>query len=869
METNSMVRLATQKDGLRQRLALCLLLSVLLIVPICRAQTPPFTKLWKGEELWQFGGSKYAGAAGEWQSSPGSLFGFKYSGKGLLPKPIEFIIPIGQTLPLGSSYRLFVKNFYLGKMEVTLGDITKPLKIVRYDWTRGATFETNAAFDKIILRYFPSEIVTDTGKAQEQYYIVQGVFLTTETDKIPIEAGEIVTLLPQEQPALHAGNLLQNGSFEAGLYPWGKQFGISAVYDATNLDTTTVVDGKYSLRLPVSGPFGLETKMMRLPTNKRYTLSFYAKADAPLNLSATVRGLSEELKNYADGGLSLQTPVGKEWKRYSVTGKIKDLPGFLYTLIFEGKSQAPTTLWLDGLQLEEGALTNFSPSSKTEVGYLSHTTGNIFHEKEPAQVDLFVYSAAPQNEATVSYRIIDYWGREVDKGDAKIALADRSGRSTLSLYAGKRGIFRLLLTAGDSTSEMVYSVLPPNPHLTSKYLEGTLGVDTYFDTKQLAVLKRANFNWVISKFMARWYLVEPEKGRFVFDDQALQNADKAGMMVLLQPLNPDWGMQDWLKPLWKPKGGAAWTTKAEGMRAWGEFISRLTERYKPYVRYWEIENEPPYSAEEYAQLLKIARAAIKKADPDAMIVGFSGSGYSPDWFEQVTQLVGPQSFDVVSAHFYGSDPATHQSFAAFLKKYVKPGWNTETGTTCPSFFTTLLEFEALRQKDYAQNLQEAIHVQTLNNVQNYLTTLSLGRMEKYFYYFARFSNSGPSQPTRWGGNGKELVEYDGSLRANTVALSIASHFLDGAKYSGPAALDEGLEAHLYRKGEGAVGFAWAKEGRTLALTVPANSGLQFYDIMGNPVAGQKVLVGNSPVYFTTAGDGKAALNQLQVEAARK
>ena len=97
------------------------------------------TKLWKGEELWQFGGSKYAVAASDWQSSPGSFFGFNYSGKGPLPKPIEFIIPIGQALPLGS-YRLFVKNFYLGKMEATLGDITKPLKIVRYDWTRGETF---------------------------------------------------------------------------------------------------------------------------------------------------------------------------------------------------------------------------------------------------------------------------------------------------------------------------------------------------------------------------------------------------------------------------------------------------------------------------------------------------------------------------------------------------------------------------------------------------------------------------------------------------------------------------------------------------------------------------------------------------------
>ncbi len=84
-------------------------------------------------------------------------------------------------------------------------------------------------------------------------------------------------------------------------------------------------------------------------------------------------------------------------------------------------------------------------------------------------------------------------------------------------------------------------------------------------------------------------------------------------------------------------------------------------------------------------------------------------------------------------------------------------------------------------------------------MQNYLTTLSTGGMERYFYYFCRFTNCGPSQPTSRFGSGKELVEFDGSLRANAVGLSIASHLLDEARYHGPAGRDERLELHVFQK----------------------------------------------------------------------
>jgi hypothetical protein len=122
-------------------------------------------------------------------------------------------------------------------------------------------------------------------------------------------------------------------------------------------------------------------------------------------------------------------------------------------------------------------------------------------------------------------------------------------------------------------------------------------------------------------------------------------------------------------------------------------------------------------------------------------------------------------------------------------------------------------------------------------------------MQKYFYYFCRFVNCGPAQPTARFGSGKELVEFDGSLRANAVALSVASHFIDGANYYGPVELDERLQAHVYQKGSGSVGFLWGRSEQVLSLA--AASGLSFYDVMGNRIDDEVLSVTENPIYFTS------------------
>jgi len=843
------------------------------------------TKTWIGEELWKFGGEKHEGDPKKsWRLIPGSKIELQYSGTGPLPKPVEFVIPLdNEPLPLGRVYYLSVKNWYVGKMEAQLGDITQTLTTPRYDWTPIARFEPNERVDKIVLRYFPSVIVADSGKPHTQPYIVQGVFLSTEPTNVPFQGGEVISLLAQAPPVPRKGNYFDNGSFESGLYPWGPAIGVSRskVIDQANLDETTAAHGKSSIKLtPDAGSmFGLNNKMYALSPGK-YTFSFYAKADKPVQVLSRIRGLHTSLKDYADTAISDKVELTTEWKRYSITNEIKDQPGYLYTAEFRAPVKEAINVWFDAIQLENGDLTEYQPRNPLEIGYVSNKPGNIYYAGEgSAVVDVLLNNTGNPSQATVNYKVEDYWGKQVDQGSKAVDVKAEGTRVSMPLFDKQSGIFRVLFTAGDAQAEMVYSVVPPNPHLTSKYPEGTLGTDGQLhDPKALAILKRANFNWVLEKNMTRWVNVEREQDKYVFVDQFIKNGDDAHMNVMLQLFNMNsyYRNQPWMEPYVIPTIGdkserdpGIWKAdkQEEFLKHWSEFVFKTVDHYKGSVKYWEIFNEPNHElggnaagGEQYGHALKASAEQIRKADPQAKIVAFSGGGFNRDFYDAAVKVAGPESFDIASVHFYGNFEENFKAYGEMLDTYKKPGWNTETGPTCNTFFITLPTFSAFQQDEFRKREHQERHTQTQHSVKNYLLSLSLGKMDKWFHYFSRFTNSGPSQPTRWAGNGKEITEYDGSLRANGAGLTIASHFIDGAKYHGPVKLGGQLDGYVFDKAGKSVGFFWAGAGQT--MTLAAAGGMTFYDVMGNPIADKSIQVTESPVYFTSDTNAQAASQAL-------
>ena len=860
---------------------------VVLAVAFCgalaasAAEKVKFSKIWLGKDLWAFGGGRYAGGAEkDWHSMPGAMVGLQYSGKGDLPRYAEFVVKLDEKLAMGE-YNVFVKNFYRGKMDITLGNITKPAAIKRYDWTPAVHFEINTPedqTDRIVLRYYPT-MTPNTGVKEDQGYIIQGVFITQDTSVVPFEEGRIIRMKPTAAVPAREGNVLRGGSFESGFgHGWGKAVGTTLIYGPEHLDSTTAADGKYSLKVPLTvGRQGcvlpLESCFYLLNPEGPYSLSVSLKASRTMRVSVGLKALPRDLSRSENrGGLDKTFDVGTEWARFSVTGELnKDLPAYLYAVSFGTPEKEGGTVWVDAVQLERGTPTAYQSRDEIEVGWVCPTPGHIYYDTEAAPLTLRIYNPKKLAKATLSYSVENYYATVVDKGTREIDLGGKENVDVpFEVYKAQRGIFRAVFRcAPEAESEIVYSVLTPNKHLNEMYPAGSLGVDTGVGPEGLRILKRANFSWIMSKHVVRWYVAEPERGKYVFDDTLCRNAGEAKLAVMLQLLNPDWGAQKWLQPLMKVHRNGAWPEeqKQAFLDAWTGYVTAVAAHYKPWCRHFEIWNEPnaEWNAADYGLLLKTAAAAARRGNPESVVIGFSGGGFNEKYYDDVVAAAGKDSFDVASVHFYHNNPEVHAAYAAFLKKVGRPGWNTETGPSCATFYANLPSFESVTREDSRAETLKAAYTSTRNTANNYLMTRSVGGMERYMYYFCRFTNGSPNQPSLRQGSTKECVEFDGALRANGVALSMASHFIDGATYTG-AWKSDAAEGHLFTRGGETTGFLWLKEGRSIT---PKGGALTLYDIMGNALpAGKAHNPEGGPVYVSArAGteDVKTLLGGLEIK----
>ena len=110
-----------------------------------------------------------------------------------------------------------------------------------------------------------------------------------------------------------------------------------------SLDSSTKAEGVYSIKIKFPQNDWVHSRMIPLEAGE-YTLSFYAKSNKE-NVSMKAGICLPWTDN-----LSKHFTISNEWKRYSMTGKIKNG----YCWIFFGSNQSSTDIWLDSVQLEKG-----------------------------------------------------------------------------------------------------------------------------------------------------------------------------------------------------------------------------------------------------------------------------------------------------------------------------------------------------------------------------------------------------------------------------------------------------------------------------------------------------------------------------------
>jgi len=694
----------------------------------------------------------------------------------------------------------------------------------------------------------------------------------------------------------NSGNLIENSSFETGM---GRGWGVSSSWNCpprnkwkSLLDKTKAFDGSCSLRIPIQrrdltlkvsrNLFEIETKFYRLKPGRKYTLSLYMRADRDVPVQFGLRAHSAarpkggdvnvlwqkvavgaDWRRYSVNVLLQKVAVGADWRRYSVSGELKAAPGDLYhvTVYHRAKDLTPGTVWVDAVQLEEGEITGYAPRNAVEAGVFCSVPGNIYFDDEPAKLSLMLYnSEGRKGTVEVNCETTNLFDKVVDKKVVKINLDEGKNISfPLTLYSKRRGIFRLLVkSAGDERpAELVYSVLPRPRHLNEIFEGGLLGTDTHFTQENLAILKRANFNWVITKFYGRWGRVEPEKGKFRWAyDENIKAATDAKMCILLQLL---FGEAKWAQknmPSGSRRGGrnAKWdpARKAAFLKDVSDFTFATVSHYsKLGVKYYELTNEPyfQFTPGQCGEVIKAMYQAAKKADPGCVCVvntdyriytALAGADKKnrPSYLPQMVAEIGLDYMDVISGHFYNNNLGWFIPWGRMLRKHKKPGWNTETGITGTHFERMLPTLQSVTGgAGHWEKKHLPLVVQHTDTMQkNVLLTVAPGGMEKYFYYFSRFGNTSPSQPTRRAGRGKENVSYDGSLRPGGVAESIASHFIEGCKYHSTWTGNPDVEMYVLENGRETRGFLWSKSNKVLLLTAADMTKVEFFDMFGNRIA---------------------------------
>ncbi|MEK6796385.1 MAG: cellulase family glycosylhydrolase [Spirochaetota bacterium] len=309
------------------------------------------------------------------------------------------------------------------------------------------------------------------------------------------------------------------------------------------------------------------------------------------------------------------------------------------------------------------------------------------------------------------------------------------------------------------------------------------------DRKMYPNLANLGVKW--ARVQTGWSQCEKEKG--VFDFAWLDAIVDTLLSIGIQPwFNCTYGNQ-----LYTPEAthqtAIGWTPmyKAEAAEGWVRFVARLAKHYKGRVTHFEIWNEPdlnghahfwrPYTRDpfKYTELVKISAASIRKANPQAFIIGGAFAHGLDTYVEDCLNCGIADVSDAITYHFYGKNPdEKYEDYAKKVRETVHrrrsiPVWQGESGV--PSGMQTEQAMAGIPWTEEAQ--AKWLLRRSLLDVINNTPFISYFHAADFSHYITdRFV-----EHTYYYG----VMRADGSMKPSFQAYqSICSLFGDATKYRG-------------------------------------------------------------------------------------
>jgi hypothetical protein len=652
-----------------------------------------------------------------------------------------------------------------------------------------------------------------------------------------------------------AGNMLPDSSFEAGLGAgWSVRCelasaSLSAAFESMDprpvLDATTAADQKHSVKvdLPGAGSVTISSPLVRYNYGLPHTAGIWLKASVP--------GASARLE-LLESTQTRSFQLTSSWQHCALTTVIPY--GDFTRLTVTANMPAAGTIWFDAADLREsdqGAPTAGEPP-QTELVLHVDRPGGIFFDGEAAIVH--VAAANAPEGAVLRAFVLDLYGHT---SELKPQPASQEELRIEPDATRPRGMFkvtaRLVTASGASVSLPVQQVFARLPHPREIAPEKSyFGVHIPLAPEYFQIAHAIGARWCRihdASWVTIWPVVEPHPGEFVFYDEGVDAAAKAGIKIL--------GMLDG-GPAWasvKPRATSGYFSNYNAVDApeaeaqWKEYVQKVVSHYKGKIDYWEVWNEPwgetfsPGPSELYGKLLKDAYPIARQANPNAVVVGMDTTGGMDAFTDTALRVCGgSNSYDAFSYHDYyytlyggpnsqaARDAAT---WRAFERKYgqVKPHWVTESAPNngLHSFYWPVGEEQATRS-------QLALTVR-------FDVTLMANGVQHGFYYTLH-ADPPENAETFW-----IALDYDRTIRPLLAARAVLASVVDGAESLGRSEPVAGVDCYGFLQTDGKrIDVLWSYDSRSHTIAAP--KGAEVLDALGNPIATTGgVELEAEPVYF--------------------
>ena len=703
------------------------------------------------------------------------------------------------------------------------------------------------------------------------------------------------------------GNRVDNASFECGPYAW---FDAGNVSKAPTVSDSEAKHGGRALHL-TNPVVGVTSHYFFLDDSLPHTVSVWAKGAEGSRLGVALHSSYAHGRGAMHGEvleiMSDEFPLTGDWRRFSLSGELPYcLNGYFRLVIGASGGDA----FVDAVQVEEGPMRTFAPAALAEVGVRIENapTHRVFRPGDTVEASWEAFVAEGAGDIEAAWKVVDYDDEIVEEGGLDVREGYSSG--TITFEVAETGVFRVMTAAHASGMRRSFeaedilgvvktpdtSDVPVSESRFGTHVNHTRFDDGSFDTTFIEIARMMGFRW--NRMLdaggesTQWPFVEKEKGqyRLLADEVAFFKQQGFELLGMLRST-----------PRWASDTGKE-STAPKNIKDWENYVEKTVSFFKPYVREWEIWNEPftsgwtsPYA--EYTPLLQSAWRVIKRVDPEARVVGVCAGhsihyGGQGKFMKDVFDAGASGHFDVLSFHCpmpgYSTDtpmmPNEYKAlpwrkaladFRDFMDRYgdVKPMYNSEAAMFSRSFWRLHPQVtdNASSRYFFPIDYREAVNY----NVRSHVVSFA-GGVERFFFYYMTQEGTGIDDIHR-----QSMVANNGMPKPFVFTYPVMIDLLDGRDFVETVALGGRTYAYVFEGRGKTVAVVWtlfAKDRDDGTLTVTAPSDGRVVSVMGRTISQFEesgVLsapIGREPrylVFSASASEVLAAMTSVKVDAPRR